>query len=505
MRKLFSSGFFGLAILCFCLPWVTVSCQQQKISTFTGIQMVMGTEVAEPGSGMFGGPTKKKQVEPNALAVVAVVTAVAAFFISLIAGGASTVPAVIGVLVAFALKSNIDQDIVKHGQGLLNVTYESGFWAYVLLLICGSLSNLIPSGTASEISQNCSYPTDNLKKCPMCAEPINFEALVCKHCGNKFDESDVKIAIEQKRKLQTAHYCPRCDMTYPIEKTVCDVCRMQLIKTDSSVNKQDLAEEKTCPMCAETVKAAARICKHCRHDFENIEEKPVEAISPPIMADEDSVKQPLLDKIDTYVVEVQSSNNDYGVQLPSSPPSSKNNTLRYIAGSAIIIVIIVVFGYLYKFIALPNKILSNKTSPAFAGQNNPPLNNDEKMNIFNELLSKCSAEYQKETRNEFAGSVDKYLDISPIKLSKNKQTFLVTGNALPFVGASKSFCWVYEKSGNIMRQIADLELCENIKPSKSMHNGYADIHDLMHSGAAGTLYKTIYQFNGSKYQEKRSR
>lgn len=156
-------------------------------------------------------------------------------------------------------------------------------------------------------------------------------------------------------------------------------------------------------------------------------------------------------------------------------------------------------------LALVCMITTGANSSAFAGQNNSRLSNGEKMYIFNELLSKCSEELQKETRSEFAGSVDKYLDISPIKLSKNKQTFLVTGNAMPFVGASKSFCWVYEKSGKKMRQIADLELCEDIKPSKSTHNGYADIHDLMHSGAAVTLYKTIYQFNGSKYQEKRSR
>lgn len=28
------------------------------------------------------------------------------------------------------------------------------------------------------------------------------------------------------------------------------------------------ADEKVCPQCAETVKAAAKICKHCRHEFE---------------------------------------------------------------------------------------------------------------------------------------------------------------------------------------------------------------------------------------------
>ena len=29
-----------------------------------------------------------------------------------------------------------------------------------------------------------------------------------------------------------------------------------------------LTGEKTCPRCAETVKAAAKVCKHCGHEFE---------------------------------------------------------------------------------------------------------------------------------------------------------------------------------------------------------------------------------------------
>lgn len=351
MKKLLSSGFFGLTLLSFCLPWVTVSCQQQRITTVTGIQMVTGMDVAEPGSGIFGGRVKSKHIEPNALAVVAVVAAVAAFFISIIAGGASVLPAIIGVLVAFALKSNLDQDTLKQGQGLLSITYESGFWAYILFLICGSLSNLIPSGAASEISRNSSLPADNLKKCPTCAESINFEALVCKHCGNKFNESDVKMAIEQKRKMQTAHHCPRCNMTYPIEETFCDVCRMELIKSDSSVNNQDLPKEKICPMCAETVKAAALVCKHCTHKFESAENKIVEPlVAPPPskFTEVKSVEEPI--KPSSCPTSVQDEKLPLtSVQSVSTASSDyqPNNALRF--GAFFVLIAAIAGGiYLYK-------------------------------------------------------------------------------------------------------------------------------------------------------------
>lgn len=45
----------GLALICFFLPFVTVSCQGQKLMTFSGIQLVTGTTIQEPQ--MFGPPS----------------------------------------------------------------------------------------------------------------------------------------------------------------------------------------------------------------------------------------------------------------------------------------------------------------------------------------------------------------------------------------------------------------------------------------------------------------
>lgn len=191
MKKFISSGFFGLALVTFCLPWMTVSCQQQKLTSFTGLQMVTGSEVADPSSSMFGGPVKTRRVDPNPLAVVAAVAAVAAFVVSFVGRGAA-VPAIIGVLVAFALKANVDQDVLKQGEGLMSVSYEPGFWGYILSLITGSVFCFIPgeagsaAGDVAPARGNTAASIDE-KQCPRCAETIKAEARVCKHCRHEFD------------------------------------------------------------------------------------------------------------------------------------------------------------------------------------------------------------------------------------------------------------------------------------------------------------------------------
>lgn len=40
------------------------------------------------------------------------------------------------------------------------------------------------------------------------------------------------------------------------------------------------ADEKACPFCAETIKAAAKVCKHCGRD---LEEQPAQNIQPPAL------------------------------------------------------------------------------------------------------------------------------------------------------------------------------------------------------------------------------
>lgn len=51
--KKISPVILGIALICFFLPWINVSCQGEKVGTFTGIKLVTGTTIEQ--RGMFGG------------------------------------------------------------------------------------------------------------------------------------------------------------------------------------------------------------------------------------------------------------------------------------------------------------------------------------------------------------------------------------------------------------------------------------------------------------------
>ncbi len=86
------------------------------------------------------------------------------------------------------------------------------------------------------------------KKCPACAEQIKLEALVCRFCGHRFSENEVRDKVES---LKTQHaqraqdeetlrnklkvgLCPRCDafqnFEWGPEKLACKSCGSQFAR-----------------------------------------------------------------------------------------------------------------------------------------------------------------------------------------------------------------------------------------------------------------------------------
>lgn len=135
-----SPAIFLASVLCFLLPFITVSCGGQKVGSFSGLQLATGTTVNQPQ--MFG-PAQSEKVESEPMATIAILCAVAGLGLSFLRRMplAPAIAAAIGAMSLFLMKSRLDDKIVKQGQGVLQVDYNVGYSLAVLLLIAGAAWN----------------------------------------------------------------------------------------------------------------------------------------------------------------------------------------------------------------------------------------------------------------------------------------------------------------------------------------------------------------------------
>jgi hypothetical protein len=128
--------------LCFFLPFVTVSCGGVTAFTLTGQQLATGTTLVQPQP--FGPPQTQK-VSADPFAVVAGLCALAGIALSLIGrkiAGGTAISGGVGAVSLLIMRSRLDDQLQKQGQGLATATYESGFTLAVLLLVAGAAWNI---------------------------------------------------------------------------------------------------------------------------------------------------------------------------------------------------------------------------------------------------------------------------------------------------------------------------------------------------------------------------
>lgn len=85
-------------------------------------------------------------------------------------------------------------------------------------------------------------PSQNLKKCPDCAEMIKLEAKICRFCQHSYTDGEVAKEIEQAEKLFIAE---RRDLNDKSVRVNCGFCEASLFLDDSEV----IARKYTCPEC----------------------------------------------------------------------------------------------------------------------------------------------------------------------------------------------------------------------------------------------------------------
>ena len=128
-----SPALFALGLLCFLFPFVTVSCQGQKIVRLTGVQLVTGTTVHQPA--LFGAGQEKK-TDPNALAGIAALAALGGLTLTLCRGARTLLSGAVcgaaGACSLFLMKTTNDQSV--RGQGIpgIELSYDTGFYLATL-------------------------------------------------------------------------------------------------------------------------------------------------------------------------------------------------------------------------------------------------------------------------------------------------------------------------------------------------------------------------------------
>lgn len=144
-RKI-SSSFFAIVLICFFLPFITISCDRTPVLELSGIQMTTGTTVETPS---FARPAESKKIPADGKAIFAFACCAVGLGSSLIkqTRNNKVLPACAGGLGAFlilSIKSGLDQELTKQGAGYVgfNAEYGLGFWGAFIFFLAAALYNV---------------------------------------------------------------------------------------------------------------------------------------------------------------------------------------------------------------------------------------------------------------------------------------------------------------------------------------------------------------------------
>jgi len=146
--KKLSPAIFVIILICFFLPFVSASCGGQKLATLSGVQLVTGTTVegARPSEDIFRAEKATQKVDTEPLAISALITTLVGLGLSFLRARRSAIaPAIAGaatVILLLALKYKLDNDVLKEGEGMIQIEYNFGFWLAFLFSILAVALNL---------------------------------------------------------------------------------------------------------------------------------------------------------------------------------------------------------------------------------------------------------------------------------------------------------------------------------------------------------------------------
>jgi hypothetical protein len=200
LKKFLNPIFFVIIIICFFLPFFNITCQQQKITSVTGFELVSGTTISTNGlnKGLTStsipelNNTKNESVSPEPLALIALLLAVTGLVISFYQRFSDIGSGAIGLLGAISLiflNSVIADDLLGkvHNQPL---AVECAFGYYIALIFFIILLLYNAYAFYMRIMYNpVKYKSidSKMRFCPKCGSVNDIASIYCNVCGTRME------------------------------------------------------------------------------------------------------------------------------------------------------------------------------------------------------------------------------------------------------------------------------------------------------------------------------
>jgi hypothetical protein len=137
-RKL-SPLLFAGALLCFAFSFFSVSCGNQEVTRFSGVELLPGTTLHHPKFG----PAQNRSIAPQPVAWMVAVCAVSGLALTWVRirrgtmGGA--VAGAVGALALVLLKNQLYAEAARQSDGRLRLRFQPGFWLTAAFLVAGAV------------------------------------------------------------------------------------------------------------------------------------------------------------------------------------------------------------------------------------------------------------------------------------------------------------------------------------------------------------------------------
>lgn len=194
--RFISPALFLLVSLCFFLPFVSFTCQGQKIATVTGMELVTGTKIEKFEMEKFNPQTddselaKQNELDSEPMAIAAFIFAILGIVVSLISRYSkilSIISAALGILMLLFLRSSLGKQITgEFDFRIVEISYEWGYYLAIIIFAAVFGLNLY-----EKIAENKIVQADideiagaGLIKCADCGHTNSEGSIFCSKCGH---------------------------------------------------------------------------------------------------------------------------------------------------------------------------------------------------------------------------------------------------------------------------------------------------------------------------------